>query len=347
MNKNTSNKLYWFSFVMALFMVAFHFNVGWTGFIVEVREGERWIVTGLNNYIGLLGNLSLSYFFLSTAFLFYFNLTEENVWKKIKKRVKTLIVPYVVWNIIAFVWYSFLNRSLFTCTGVADFLYQWLISPYDAPLWYIVVIFALTFLAPALLKLKKHPKVLLGILAGIYIFAFVYCACGVYKQVPVLTDYLERLVRYMPLYFTGAAIALLQPELITENKADKYSKVCLILYVIGALYVCFGTNAMVKWIFVELQVMIVWPIFKAELFSKEVKDRYKNSFIIYASHALWCRGFVSFCWHFISEWNLVISGLAGIAVHVLYVVITHFAVLIFVWIVKKNRLLYTALSGGR
>ena len=52
-----------------------------------------------------LCRVAVPIFFLISGYLFFYNLEEwnKNIWiDKLKKRIKTLLVPYILWNLIAF-----------------------------------------------------------------------------------------------------------------------------------------------------------------------------------------------------------------------------------------------------
>ena len=76
-------------------------------------EIYRWPISDCNGVIDLwlndhvsiafnqIGILAMSYFFTVTGFLLFSGLSYGKISSKIRKRVKTLLIPYLVWELIA------------------------------------------------------------------------------------------------------------------------------------------------------------------------------------------------------------------------------------------------------
>lgn len=114
-------------------------------------------------------------FFIFSGYLFVWNISEYNNWyrEKLKKRVKTLLIPYVLWNLIAllldYIKYSkgglsWINYSDTTCWQV---IYNAFIDykPINLPLWYIRDLIILIVISPILYKfIKGHPTAIILII---------------------------------------------------------------------------------------------------------------------------------------------------------------------------------------
>ena len=96
MNAYLSNKLKILSFLSILGLMVTHSHF---------LENESWT---LNNYIQTLlgGNLlrfRIPLFFMISGYLFFYSLPEGNIkdiYPKIRKRYKSLFLPFIYWNII-------------------------------------------------------------------------------------------------------------------------------------------------------------------------------------------------------------------------------------------------------
>lgn len=142
--------------------------------------------------------IAVPMFFLYSGYFFFkgkdLNLSEW--WLKIKRRGKTLLLPYIIWSLIGAVFFllvdwksnesclnllSFVNKT-FWCnayTPVADFP-QWIgyeipkITTLNMPLWYVrdlMVIFLFSYLIYLSFRRKLVSKIILFLLLGIFLFA--------------------------------------------------------------------------------------------------------------------------------------------------------------------------------
>lgn len=124
-------------------------------------------------------------FFFISGFLFYQKLEkwEWGVWRaKMKSRINTLIVPYLIWNILAFVICTLLAIKTFVPKVWMDAFHNagglnlfWATtgsnSPYDFPLWFIRDLIVAVFLSPLLWWLLKYGRlVIVFIVFALYIF---------------------------------------------------------------------------------------------------------------------------------------------------------------------------------
>lgn len=119
-----------------------------------------------------------SFFFIS-GFLFFYNVEQYNIstyFYKLKRRVKSLLIPYLIWNIIA-ISYP-LSLCVFRNIPLSNAPLDWLMYFWDAddiynlplnyPLWYVRDLMVISVLSPLCWFLLKRFNwwfiVLLGIL---------------------------------------------------------------------------------------------------------------------------------------------------------------------------------------
>lgn len=170
MTERTSHTIEWLRFPLIAAVVLLH-------------SGENG-VTGPDLYSTLCTVLShgilkiaVPCFFLISGFLFFGGLEEWNTprWKeKIRRRCRTLLIPYLLWNIIAFVvgyLYGLLRASVngWALTSVTDALAQvgwinmfWgctLGCPVDYPLWFLRDLIIFVAITPAVFWLVKKTKI--------------------------------------------------------------------------------------------------------------------------------------------------------------------------------------------
>lgn len=105
----------------------------------------QWIEYGFST----LSEIAVPYFFLISGF-FFFRYNYYNIGvctETIKKKFFSLIIPFVIWNIVGF--FTMLATGLLQWPqSVGEFLGAMCLSDYYGPLWYVRNILLLMFLSP-------------------------------------------------------------------------------------------------------------------------------------------------------------------------------------------------------
>ncbi len=122
---------------------------------------------GINGLAGVANNL----FFVISGFLFFQRVNEaKDCVLKIKRRVKSLLIPYFLWNCIFVLYYIIFlispNLSKFASSGVIDnfrhgiwhALYYMFIAPANFPLWFLRDLIVMTAISPILFLIIKRLK---------------------------------------------------------------------------------------------------------------------------------------------------------------------------------------------
>lgn len=109
-----------------------------------------------------IGSLAMSFFFTTTVFFLYYNLNPKNVGKKLSRRIHSLLIPFLLWNLIYYI-LPIPNKGDF---NLNEILRRLIIDPFDGPLWYMLVIGLLAIFCPIFIKIFKHKK---------NIYMFIYC----------------------------------------------------------------------------------------------------------------------------------------------------------------------------
>ena len=152
----------------------------------------EWSLDGWNIYhfvsemiSGLMFSIATCWFFTFRGYLFFRNLSEGEfsfqwVTRKGKKRIRSLLIPYLIWNALAVI-ASFIVNGLFslihleTSSGnpepiTFDPLYWFVTGPADFPLWFLRDLIIVTLLLPIAYPLIKRCKwVFIGVLVAAYL----------------------------------------------------------------------------------------------------------------------------------------------------------------------------------
>lgn len=185
-NKAFSEKLRWISFVAAIMIVMTHA----AGRIFSwYANNNNDVYFNIVRYLQYLAVPIMAWFFFTSAYLFFRKYTSKMYSGKIKKRLLTLIVPYLCWNIIAFImnivvlyaFYEVKPITLYDFFKSFVFLYYpgKLIEPSNGPLWYVIRLFSYMIFAPIIYYICVHKKLFIGfiislILSNIYFHVHYY-----------------------------------------------------------------------------------------------------------------------------------------------------------------------------
>ena len=185
MNTEDSRSISMLRFPMAVLVILLHADV--------ICQSKNTLI--YNNGIGefmitLCSNgvcqLAVPCFALISGYLFFGGLKDFSwpIWtEKIRRRVHTLLIPYVLWNTLALLWMVAYGYILHTCRGVdfslstvwndvggVRFLWDgWCNLPVDGPLWYIRNLMLIVIFSPIIYVLIKKLKA-----TGIATLMFLY-----------------------------------------------------------------------------------------------------------------------------------------------------------------------------
>lgn len=141
-------------------------------FLGQTRQME--LIYRLEHKIGdRLGQTAVPGFFMISAYLFYRNFTWDKLWKKWNSRIRSILVPYIVWNTIYYLVYIIGSRLPWLRDVVgkgkiplsleaaveAILYYRW-----NYVFWYLYQLLLLIIAAPVLYHVLKHVRTGLGFL---------------------------------------------------------------------------------------------------------------------------------------------------------------------------------------
>lgn len=200
----------------------------------------------------VLAQVAVPIFYLISGFLFFLNLDEFNFkgvyLKKIKSRFHTLIIPYILWNvisilsIIALKFLAFLIKGnslsnileyfhenrwfhlFWDCNMWGDDRVNWLgigtpyTGPSDLPLWFLRDLIVVVLLTPIIYWLIKHFRhYFLLILSLLYI-------SGIWPIIPGLS------ITATFFFSVGAYFSIR-----SKNLVEEFKRVRIISYILGML----------------------------------------------------------------------------------------------------------------
>lgn len=202
MNKGISDKIKVFGFLMTCIIVCYHCPSVDPSF---VRGGADTALTVfLNAAMEVLGILAMSHFFAVTGYLLFQKYTLNSYPQKIKRRITTLLVPYVLWQCITVGLKLAVNRETVPFWDFVQKTFFFVRYPYNGALWYVYAIFFLALLSPLLLPLfRSKAAAWCGVLVLITVAeARARIAWPAFRAIADY-GYMENILRYLPAYLMG------------------------------------------------------------------------------------------------------------------------------------------------
>lgn len=202
---------------------------------------------------GICGKLSVPIFLLISGYLFFregsYVLTKELWISKLKKRISSLLVPYLLWNFIGYIIYAikvgFSFEDFFHSFWVIDIPGRSGSSPIDGPLWYVRNLMIMVVISPIIAYMIKFTKwYLILIMTILWIIqippfnkgigiAFYFFSLGGYLR--VFDYHVENLQRYAKYLILAYPIYVSYAFLMQSNSTCWDFQVGLILG-IGAIF---------------------------------------------------------------------------------------------------------------
>ena len=182
------------NFLLSLLIVFHHgftMSVDYNGSFNPVSYG---ITIAIQRYMYNLSECAVPVFYFISAYLFYrtFDGTWNNYKEKIKRRVRSLLVPYLIFSTVGYV-----KSVIFSGDLGGGNLSDYLLSLWESntmPLWFIRELMAFSLLAPIFWEMLRRP-----VLAVTIFIVIVILAC--FGYVPY-----RSFVYWIPVYMMGAAL---------------------------------------------------------------------------------------------------------------------------------------------
>ena len=342
-NKLFSYKATVMSFVMAIFVMYIHGNnIAYYSF-----SSEFTVAHAVEKLVGeVLGGLAVPLFFVMSAYwLFRFKVFESDalrvLFRKMKKKVKTICVPYLVWNIIGMIFYLVITRvpvlaNMMNNGEVIElnlsnifggiFLYR-----YYYPFWYMAELIILTALAPLILIIIRKKYL-----------------CAISFSVVIVAVFANWNFTYLKassvLFFViGATLAIYKKDFWEKSN---YNKIFWSILFIVMCIARWWKIPVVNEIFYCISPIVLWcssnVFFEGRKIDNKLPWFIHQSFFVYAAHVLP----VTAVGHILAK-----VGNGSIFATVAYI-ITPVIVLVLIYGVaaffnKYMRTVYMILSGNR
>ena len=178
--KRFRNKIIWFTFFFSVLVIWVH-SYNAVLFLGNTRAASE--IYALERFFGdQVAQIAVPGFFLISSYLFFRNFTLDRLWIKWNSRIRSVLVPYIVWNLLYYLGYVIGSRLPvvseiigkgkipFHFTVAADAVLHY---TYNYVFWYLNQLIILVFLAPVIYLFIRQR--LTGILLLTGTLAAIYC----------------------------------------------------------------------------------------------------------------------------------------------------------------------------
>lgn len=197
-----SKKLVYAKFVLSLMIVMIH--------VINYQPLYHFDSTWYEAAWGVVlvfGQMGVPCYFVISGFLFFSNYRKSKLTDKYKRRVKTLVIPYLFWNTaILMVYFMYDRLGIYHEQGFAftpiSICKEILYCSYFSPLWFIRTLVVYMLVCPIIVYTWRNQFI--AVIEVLFISLSVY-----YKQTPIISNY------YMGIFLMGAYLAIYHREKTT------------------------------------------------------------------------------------------------------------------------------------
>jgi surface polysaccharide O-acyltransferase-like enzyme len=171
MDKYLSDKIKLLSFLAIVLVVILHSNNGFL-FFYQTSWTDYSVFTKnfISNNVTLI---AVPFFFTFSGYLFFINYNATSLLKKLKKRITTLILPYLIWSAIGLVTLFVFSKAwwfesnYFDQFSLTKLIFSLSVKPIPFQLWFLRNLILLTLISPIIYLAINHFSYSLAIASGL------------------------------------------------------------------------------------------------------------------------------------------------------------------------------------
>lgn len=325
------NKVTLLSFILAILIVVRHS----VGIDVYTLKGP---LLAFEKFISDATDLVVPTFFALSGFLFYQNFERSKLKSKLQSRFRTLFVPYIIWNLIGFLYTLTLisipiigermNREIPIFNFISSLKMIFWDCEYNVT-WFVRDLMIFTLVTP-MFKLLINRRIL-----GAIIVLFII-GIGYYIN--------NEIILYWSVYIFGAYMALNFKEICQKqynNKVVFFSFFLLLVSLVAQSYYNFQQGASMIPLRL-IQIVLIWSCADILSVNGELKWWMKISFFIYVTHSMILESIEKLFWVFMGD-----TVLGAITDLIFAPLITLFIIIAIAFVLKKITFVWNLLNGGR
>lgn len=327
------------SFIMALLVVSIHLAVDY--FYQLEADGMAFFITSFIR--DNIATIAVPYFFMKSGCLLFRNFELKQYKGKMKRRIKSLVIPYLCWNTICYLF----DMLILTVPITADLVAMRSLEPITVSnilkavfgyshnyfFWFMARLIIYSVISPIIYFMIKVKW--LGIIV------VVFCYAG--GAVPLSLPYIDK---NLGLFLIGGMIGYYAWPQMQRLYSFRSRIGALFLFLAGLIGIQYGNtmanNELLKSICHILCVISLW-ILTGNIGKKQMPLWIKASFVIYASQTLVASSIEKIIFLLLPHSELM-SVINLFATMLLTGIIGS---LLFVWLNNHTNLLCLCLTGHR
>lgn len=333
------NKILWYNFIMCLLVVCIHAQN-----MHIFLEPVPWINQSISFLVERIACLAVPGFFMCSGYLFYRNLTWGNIPEKLKRRVYSLAIPFLIWNLLYYLLHltarqlPYLGKLFDTAVpfSLQEFLNAVFFYKYNPVFWFMLYLILFSFLSPVIYGLLKQKWIGLCVVIAVFILNF----SAIFT--PYLPIKVNDIFSWSTYYFIGSYIGIHWKKSVSPKKS--YIPVLIfftgscISFLLAFVYMQTG------WVYIYkiCGAAFLWYLI-CMLPLPEARTWMKNTFFIYAVHQIMAL--------FLNKMGNLILGnsmyIGGIMFLMIPVIVTVFSYCVEKILSKYCPVIWKILSGGR
>lgn len=315
-----SKTISYLRFPLTVGVVFIHFNLanGLNVHGIQYRlDNPEWYSLIVYIVSVLLPQIGVPLFFIISGFLFFYRTDfGKGVYtQKLKTRIRTLLIPFVLWNVIAIAWQlkRFLPGASLFYRPVVEIQLSFVriintflcnvdnrgifigppfpvpvtgLTPINGPLWYVRELMVMAVLSPIIYWLIKKTKKWFVIVVGlIWFFSSVILPRGNYAYI-----YMGMLTTPLFFFSLGAYYSIFKENIVLSFRKFKYAPLVYIPFaVVDVLTKGLGCNEYIGKVGILVGVVAAVVLVSRLLESNKVKvnsNLSNSSFFIFAFHRI-------------------------------------------------------------
>lgn len=349
MDRSFSRKIVFFNFLYSIIILLYHADAG-VHFSNIVPAGTALDSAAQRINLLIAGSNGTYFFMLLSAFLLYRGLSGDTVKDKLQRRIRTLLIPWLLWNGIGLLSYHEFDKGPFYL------LRYYVTSRFCEQLWFVEALMVLLLFIPLFRRIFKIKFLREAVLLAVFVIG--------YLRFPFLrnADFFPserfrmevlRVLEHVPVYCLGAYLGLNQADFVV---GESYNSRHRLLSLGAAFLLLFVSTAFpyqfISYVAGRLRSVAIWIILSKKFFASEPVWWMQISFYTYAIHNFvlhWEGKIIRFCGLFAAEFDgAAVSETFALLWRVSLSTAAFLLIMISAKILMKfTPGFYAALSGGR
>lgn len=280
-DKLLSRKILFINFIYSVILLLHHADADI--YFSNIVQTGSWIDSVAHQInVWLERTDGIYYFMMLSAFLLYHDLSGNNVRDKLKRRIRTLMIPWLVWNLIGLISYHDFNQ------GIGYLLRSYFTSRFCPQIIYVEALIILLLFIPLFRRIFKMKYVREFVLIAVYVIIYwgvPHLQTADFWPSELLRSDVTRVLVYVPVYCLGVYLGLNYAEfVISEEYNNRHRNLSLVtaLLVIVIPYVFQG--GFIGYALGNLQFAGIWIILSKKYFTFAPGWWMHISFYMYVIH---------------------------------------------------------------